>query len=387
MTLLLAVIYAAFISLGLPDAVVGAAWPSMTPDLGADPAAAGLVSMTVSASTILASFASGFLLRTLGTWKVSVASIGLTAIALLGYSAVPNFGWLIALSIPLGLGGGAIDTALNAYVALHFSANHMNWLHASWGIGASTGPLIVGWYLNVFDEWRPAYITIAVLQFGLMALVWSSRKHWPPETVEAEQSDDDAAASRVHVPFYRLPNIWPILASFFLYTGLELTTGLWSATFLVRHHHMDEDMAAAGAAAFYIGITGGRILAGFLTKKLSNPQLLRTGSFIVVLGAATVLVIAHPWAALVGFVLVGVGCAPVYPAMLKETARRFGAENTQRIMGLQMGLAYTGSLTVPPLVGLLVTRVGPLTLPIVVLVMATIMWAFNERVEGTLAAR
>ncbi|MFC5369659.1 MFS transporter [Arcanobacterium bovis] len=382
MTLLLAVIYAAFISLGLPDAVVGASWPSLAPSLHADPAGAGIISMIVCIGTITASFASVALLRRFGTVKISITSVALTAVTLLGYSVAPSFLWLCILALPLGLGAGAIDAAINAFVSLNYSTRHNNWLHAFWGVGASLGPLIVGFWLNWRAQWRPAYVTVALLQFALMFLLIASRKLWEGVEHAATPDDfshDDAVAQLS--PWYRLPHITPILCGFFLYCAVELTTGLWGATFLVQYHHICPSLAAAGSAGFYIGITVGRFIAGFAAEKFSNLVLLRVGSAIIVTGAVVSLLSPFAVGAVAGFIMIGLGCAPIYPVILKETARRLGAANTQRAMGLQMGFAYTGQLLMPPAVGYLMTRIDPVLMPVFVLLGTGAMIACHEYVE------
>ncbi len=398
-TILLAIIYAAFISLGLPDAVVGAAWPSMYGELGADSAAAALVSMVVVVSTIAASFSAGWLLRRFGTFAVSAGSVALTALALFGYAFVPSFAWLLVLAIPLGLGGGAIDTALNAFVAVNYSSRHMNFLHASWGIGAALGPLIVGFWLSVSGQWRPAYVTIGILQAALFVVFLGSRRLWKAHDAaraaiaegSADGTDDDASdpealgsadgveaggsaslpsgAELADRPWFRMPNLAIILVGFFAYSAVEMTLGLWGATYFVTRFGLSEDLAAAGGAAFYIGITAGRVAAGVAASRMSNHGLLRAGAAVLTLGAVA-LFVPVPVVSLAGFALAGFGCGPIYPMMLQETARRFGTVNTERMMGIQMGLAYSGMLVAPPLTGLLLTRVSPVALPAVALVLA-----------------
>lgn len=371
MTVLLAIIYAAFISLGLPDAVVGAAWPSMHTELGADSAAAALVTIVVVLSTITASFSSGWLLRRFGTFAVSATSVALTALALFGYAFVPSFGWLLVLAVPLGLGGGAIDAALNAFVAVNYSSRHMNFLHASWGVGAALGPLIVGFWLNISGQWRPAYVTIGILQALLFVVFFGSRGLWAehsdgesPSAVvdDAELPNVPTGADLTSKPWFKMPNLAIILMGFFSYSAVEMTLGLWGATYFVSRFGLEEDSAAAGGAAFYIGIIAGRIAAGVAASRLSNYELLRAGAGVLVLGAVA-LFAPVPAVSLAGFAVAGFGCGPIYPMMLQETARRFGALNTERMMGIQMGLAYTGMLIAPPLTGLLLTRLTPLALP------------------------
>lgn len=385
MSILVAVIYAAFISLGLPDAVVGAAWPSMAPDLGADKAGAGVLNFIIMVSTILVSFGSGFLIKKLGTYRVCAGSILLTVIALLGFWQAPSFVWLCLLCIPFGLGGGAIDAALNSYAALYFSSRSMNLLHASWGVGATAGPLIVSMSLSSWGTWRPAYLILAALQFCIFALLFFTRSKWHESKAQEVDPSDSSTAS--DIPWYRIPGIFPALFGFLCYCSFELSTGLWGATFLVQRYDLSPDAAAAGAAGFFIGLTGGRFIAAFTTSWLNNKQLLIGGTLIILAGATIALLVPSPLAAIAGFTIIGLGCAPIYPTTIKETTRRFGAGNTARLMGLQMGFAYTGMLIFPPAVGFLITRFDPLILPVTVLILASIMLATIIHIERTIARR
>lgn len=399
---LVAIIYLAFVSLGLPDAVLGAAWPAMYGDLDADRAGAGLLSIITMVATIVVSFASGMLLRRFGTYRVCAASVALTALSLVGFGLAPSFLWLAALSVPLGLGAGAIDAALNSYAALYFSARSMNLLHASWGVGASTGPLVVAATLGLWGDWRPAYLLLALIQFAICLLLVFTRRLWDvtPERADQDEEDFDTGADGVgsgkslavaglgvDVPWYKLPGIWPTLLSFLCYCSLELSTGLWAATFLVAHHGVSAEVAAAAASAFYFGVTGGRFAAAFMTSFVTNTQLLIGGAVVLVGGSAIALFWNSPIGAVLGFGIVGLGCAPIYPATIKETPRRFGARNTERLMGLQMGFAYTGMLVFPPIIGLLITRVEPVLLPAIVFVLAAILVVGVLRVESLIKAR
>lgn len=400
-------IFALFVSLGLPDAVIGAAWPQMYLDLSADAAGAGLLAMVTSACTIVSAFTSGWFLEKFGTYRVCLASVALTSVALLGFALAPGFWALFTLSIPLGLGAGAVDAALNAYVALHFSTRIMNWLHASWGVGAAIGPLTVGFTLNVFDSWRPAYLIISGAQCALAIVVFFTRGVWRRAVVPVEEppthQDDlaetpsthhastrdatDAAASsitRERLPWYRLPLIWASLVSFFVYCAIEGCALLWSATYLVDAWGEPRDLAAAAASAFLIGMTAGRIGAGVIAPRVANTYLLRGGTFVVVLGSALICVSVSPSMATIGFFLIGLGCAPIYPATMQELPRRFGAVNTQRVVGIHMGFAYLGTLTIPPSVGVLITRIDPLALLVVLISGAIFMLGCVEYIERRL---
>lgn len=388
MTVLLAIVYAAFISLGLPDAVVGAAWPSMYSQIGADEAAAAIVTTVAVLATIVMSFASGWLVARFGTFAVSAGSVLLTALALFGYAYAPSFVWLLVFTVPLGLGAGAIDTALNAFVAVNYSSRHMNFLHASWGIGAALGPLIAGFWLNARGEWRPAYFTLALLQITLLLIFLGSRRLWP----ESAAGSSTVASTRWEGAeltgrrWYAMPNLPIILTGFFAYSAAELTLGLWGATYFVTRFGLSADVAAAGAAAFYLGITAGRAVAGIVSGRLSNQALLQVGTALLLAGAA-LLFVPMPAVSLVGFALAGFGCGPIFPMMLQETTRRYGSLNTERMMGVQMGLAYTGMLVGPPLTGWLITRVTPLSLPGIAVVLALCIASSVFLVDRRLSAR
>ncbi|MCI6573877.1 MAG: MFS transporter [Actinomycetaceae bacterium] len=427
---LIAIIYAAFISLGLPDGILGAAWPQMAADMQTSLAGAGVLSLMTSAGTIVASFSSGWLLKRVSTVSVCISSVALTVFGLVGFALAPHFAMLMLCCIPLGLGAGAIDAALNAYVSLHFSAMHMNFLHACWGVGAMTGPLIAGFFLNFTGQWRLTYCTIAAAQAGLMLLLIFTRRAWPhhsatlstppesaaasltdahtspvvdaypthdavtnslaPESIEMHRATAESepphhsARSGAH-PWYQLPLIWPTLIGFLCYCSAEGTIGLWASTFLVRYHHLTPALAAAAGSAFYIGITAGRFLAGFASLRLTNTHLLRIGSSVLIAGMLIALLAPLPLLSVAGFALAGLGCAPIYPAIMKETGRRLGAANVTRVTGVQMGFAYIGFLLAPPLTGLALTHVSPLALPLAALALALGMVACHEYIERRLA--
>lgn len=404
MTILIAIIYATFISLGLPDTVVGAAWPSMAPDLGADLASAGFISMTTTFCTIISSFSSGYLLKRFGTYKVAAASILLTSVSLMGYAMAPSFAWFIVLTVPLGLGGGAIDAAMNSFAAVHFSARHLNFLHACWGVGASLGPLIVGFFLNRMGEWRPAYWVIAGIQFVLFLVFLTSKKQWDAALAQDEAIDEDAQDSNdsaasdsevsavrgpyaVTVPWYKIPNIFPAFLAFFCYSAIEIASGLWSATFLTEQHGLPKDIAAVGTGVLFLGVTVGRFLSGILSGWLSNITLLRLGFTISAIGVIGVATMDTAALSITSFALIGLGFAPVYPTIIKETSRRFGAHNTSRIMGMQMGFAYLGQTTLPPIMGFLITRFSPMWFPALLLFGVIAVALLTEYVERSVRAR
>ncbi|MDP9800633.1 fucose permease [Arcanobacterium wilhelmae] len=420
MSLLLAIIYATFISLGLPDQVIGSGWPVIGPALGASSESVGLISMMATFSTIVSALTSAWALRKFGTFAVSAVSILLTSASLLGYAAAPSLVWVLALTIPLGLGGGAIDSAMNSFAALHFSSTHMNFLHACWGIGASAGPLIMGFFLSI-GTWRGAYVALALIQLGLLAIFALSRRAWEnapagpsdpvarsgdaesngehlnalaePASVERSQNRADASATIMRTnetaSCGKAPDVTsapasakaprssetagsehglllPALVGFFFYSAVEVGAGLWGATFLVSRFGTSPDVAAARVGAIFIALTLGRLGAGVAAKWISNRVIMRIGFVVAALGALLMLPASEVTAS-IGLVLIGLGYAPIYPTMVKETAQRFGVIRTQRVMGQQIAGAYIGQTFMPPLIGVALVHLTPLALPAAVL--------------------
>ena len=378
-TLLLLIIYVAFISLGLPDAMLGAAWPVMQSELNLPLAGAGLISMIISAGTIFSSLFSGMLIRRLGTGRLTLISVLTTALALLGYSFSTNYLWLCLIAVPLGLGAGAVDAALNDFVARNFAARHMNWLHSFWGIGATTGPVIMAFMLNQTGHWQMGYRTVAIVQVVLVAILTISLPLWQRyPTPASPQTASDGGKIR------KIKGIAPNLAAFFAYCAVEASTGLWAASFLVNERGLSEVLAAGGASSYYLGITIGRFLNGFLSTKIAAMSLVRGGEAMILLGIV-LMFLPFPILSLAGLMIIGLGCAPIYPTLLHETPRRFGAENSARLMGLQMATAYCGLTLIPPLLGLIVGRFGLRLYPIGLLLLALMLTFGTERLNRVLS--
>ena len=378
-TLLLVIIYVAFISLGLPDSMLGAAWPVMQVQLSLPLAGAGLVSMIVSGSTIVSSLLSGVLIRRLGTGKLTLISVSMTALALLGYSFSQNYFWLCLIALPLGLGAGSVDAALNDFVARNFAARHMNWLHSFWGVGATSGPLIMAFMLSQTGRWQMGYRTVAIVQFTLVAILAISLPLWqrfPTPTLP------HTTAGRVKIR--KLKGIAPNLVAFFAYCAVELSTGLWAASFLVQQRGLSQVLAAGGASAYYLGITVGRFLNGFLSSHFKAKNLVRGGVAMILLGII-LMFLPFPILSLAGLMIIGLGCAPIYPTLLHETPRRFGAENSATLMGLQMATAYVGLTLMPPLLGVVVGRFGLQFFPLGLLLLALLLVFGTERLNKVLA--
>lgn len=375
-TIILVIIYIAFVSLGLPDAMLGAAWPAIQSDLSLPMAGAGLVSMIISGGTIISSVLSGRLIERMGTGKVTLASVSLTAMALLGFSLSHSYLPLCLLAIPLGLGAGAVDAALNSFVALHFSARHMSWLHSFWGVGATSGPLIISLAIARQASWQGGYRIVALIQTGLVLMLLVSQPVW---RAFHEQFGPVHSPQPKRSRIRTLPGIRPALLGFFVYCALETTAGLWGATYLVQTKGVAASVAAGWVALYYLGITIGRFGNGILTAHFSNPALIRAGQIGIGAGASLLLLFSHPAASLPALVLIGLGCAPIFPSMLHETPVRFGPENSSRLMGLQMACAYMGTTFVPPALGLLMGVIGVRAYPILLGILLAVMMVCSER--------
>ncbi|GAB6939907.1 MFS transporter [Isoptericola variabilis] len=393
-SLLLAIIYVAFVSLGLPDSLVGAGWPVMHTDLGVPVSFAGIITMIIAGGTILSSLASERVTKRFGAGVVTAVSVGLTAAALVGFSVSGSF-WLLCLwALPYGLGAGAVDAALNNYVALHFAARHMNWLHSFWGLGASISPFIMSYALTSGLGWSSAYRIVGVAQAVLTVVLIASIPLWGKvkPAPEAEHPDDaEPSGGRSHVPLataLRIPGVLLILAAFFAYCALESTAILWASTYLVTDRGVDSATAAAFASLFLLGITAGRFLAGFFADRVGDKRLIR-GGFAVV-GLAVVLIalpVGTPVPALVGLVVAGLGCAPIYPAIIHSTPANFGARSSQAVIGIQMAAAYTGSTLAPPAFGVLSAWVGAGVFPLFLAVLVALGLLMSERLNRLVARR
>ena len=380
LTLLLIIIYISFISLGLPDAILGSAWPMIHQDLNVSISYAGLVTMIISCGTIISSFFSEKFIRKFGTGKVTTFSVFLTAIGLLGIYFSPSFIWICLLGIPLGLGAGAVDSALNNFVALHYKAKHMNWLHCFWGIGATTGPFLMSIYLLKENGWRLGYATIGIIQAILVICLFISLPLWKRFDINTNDEVSNNDSIKIST-LLKLPGAKPALISFFCYCAVELTTGLWVSSYLVISNGISAKTAAKWVSLYYLGITIGRFLAGFISIKLNNKQMIKIGQVTCIIGGILLSITYSSNIQLIGLITIGLGCAPIYPAMLHETPNRFGKELSQGIMGIQMATAYVGSTFMPPLFGVLSQVVGFKILPYFLLILMILMLISTEKVN------
>lgn len=393
-TWFLTIIYLAFISLGLPDSLLGSAWPVMRPEFGASLGSAGIISMIIAAGTIVSSLVSGRITEALGTGKVTLISCFMTAAALFGFSAAPSLIWLLVLAIPLGLGAGAVDAALNHYVATHYKAHHMSWLHCFWGVGATMGPIIMSYYIAEHDSWRSGYGAVSIIQFALVIILlftlplWSriAAVHERNHSADALKGELSVKESPVQdhtarVNILGIKGVTTTLIAFLFYCGVELTVGLWGASYLVGVRELDAQTAAAWVSLYYGGITIGRLITGFITLKLSNKVLIRSGQLMAIAGGLILLLPLPDYSVLAGLILIGMGLAPVYPGLLHETPARFGKQNAARLMGYQMAVAYTGSTLLPPLFGFAATRTSVAIFPAAVVLFLVLMFVSSENVN------
>lgn len=397
-SLLLAIVYVAFVSLGLPDSLIGSGWPVMHRDLGVPLGFAGIVTMIIAGGTIASSLASDRLTRRFGAGLVTAVSVGLTAAALVGFSFSGSF-WLLCLwAVPYGLGAGAVDAALNNYVALHYAARHMNWLHSFWGVGASISPFIMSYALTSGLGWSGAYGIVGAIQVILTVVLLVSLPLWGrvdrarPAATSAEATDDEPSGRRgAHVPLaqaLRIPGVLLILAAFLAYCALESTAILWASTYLVTDRGVAAATAAAFGSLFLLGITGGRFLAGFVADRIGDRLLIRGGFATVALGVVLIaLPVRADVLALAGLVVAGLGCAPIYPAIIHSTPVNFGRRSSQAIIGIQMAAAYTGSTLAPPLFGVLSTWAGTWIFPLFTGVLAVLGLVMSERLNRLVARR
>ena len=366
-SLLLPVIYLTFVSLGLPDSLLGSAWPVMYPELGAPVAAQSALSMLISACTIVSSLATAKLVRRWGTGRLVAASVGLTAAAILGFSACKEFWQLVALAVPYGLGAGAIDSSLNNYVAIHYGPRHMSWLHCCWGIGTSVGPVAMGWALAGPMSWHGGYLVIGIAQAVITAVLFCSLPLWKRsagEKDEGESASNGAAEKLGYGALLRLPGAGAVIASFGCYSALESSCGLWIASLLVLARGVGEAQAASMVALFYLGITAGRFLAGVVADRIAGPQMIRIGQGVIALGIAALAAGGSDTAVLsIAIAFIGLGCAPIYPSIVALTPSRFGEAASQGMVSLQMACAYVGSTFFPPVCALVVGAGGAALLP------------------------
>lgn len=408
--LLLIIIYITFISLGLPDALLGSAWPIMHADLEVDFAASGLIFMIISGSTIISSLSNDYINRKLKTRGVVILSVLCTAIALFGFSLSHSYLALCLFAIPYGLGAGSIDASLNNYVALYYSARHMSWLHCMWGVGAMIGPYIMSRVLTGGGTWNQGYRSVSLIQFAITVILIISLPIWRnhesltgriksaappagansdtnginPESVKDHSAKINSIAKKVseksekdvHLTNWqaiKLPGAKEVILTFLCYCGLEQSVGLWASSYLFVHHGLSEELAAAYGGLFFIGLTVGRFLSGFLTMIFNDTKMIRLGQMMILVGVLILFIPLGEIPALLGLVIIGLGAAPIFPCIIHATPNNFGRSKSHIMIGLQMGAAYLGNIILPPFLGVLGDFLGISIFPFFLLVVLLIM--------------
>lgn len=378
-SLLLALIYVSFISLGLPDSLLGSAWPQMQESLGVSLSLGGVISFLITASTILSSLMSHQVIQRFGTGAVTMCSVALTALALFGFSLSNSFFALCLWAIPYGLGAGSVDAALNNFIALHCKAKHMSWLHCFWGIGATGGPYIMGLCMSRGMGWQAGYRTISFLQMALTLILLLSLPLWKKQELPLSGGETVRPQTPQWGKLLKRPGVKAALTAFFFYSALELTTGLWGSSYMVAVRGISAETAAKWISLFYLGITAGRFFSGFLTLRFSDDAMVRLGEITAIVGILLILLPLHNLFLCLGLILTGLGCAPIYPSLLHATPQRFGKSLSQSLMGTQMAISYLGSTTMPPVSGFLLEKISMGLYPVLLLVFALMLTILTEK--------
>ncbi|MGN0701039.1 MAG: MFS transporter [Oscillospiraceae bacterium] len=387
MTFLLAIVYLAFVSLGLPDALSGAAWPVMHKELDVPLSYIGIVSTIVIVCTIISSLMSDRITKRLGTGVVTALSVLISAVGLFGYSVSDSLAMLCIWAVPYGLGAGSIDAALNNYAAVHFAPRHMSWLHCFWGVGTIIGPYIMGSCLSNNGSWQGGYRIVSVIQAVLAVIMFFSLPLWKKNST-ANSSQQKTSASSGIVNTLKIKGVPLALLAFFGYTALEATVGLWASSYLCECKGTVEDTAAKFAALFYLGITVGRLVSGFFANKLGDRKLIRIGFAVIIAGIALILLpVTGSETALLGLVITGIGCAPIYPSYIHSAPTAFGTQNSQSVIGLEMASACVGAAVIPPVFGILANSIGLWLYPIYILVFALLTILVSELLNRLLTVK
>lgn len=386
-SLLLAVIYLAFISLGLPDSLLGSVWPTIYQEFNVPVSYAGAIFMIISAGTIFSSLQSDRLTKSLGTGKVTAFSVLMTAVALFGFSISHSYWMLVLWAIPYGLGAGSVDASLNNYVALHYKSHHMSWLHCMWGVGASIGPYIMSFALVNGQTWNMGYRYISLIQVALTIIIMLSLPLWKKRPIisdiqEAENGKDKVLTLK---EIFNIPGAKQLMLMFFCYCALEQTAGLWASSYLVLQHGFDLEVATSYGSLFFIGITVGRAISGFITMKLNDKQMIYLGQGLILIGIILMCLPLGHQVALIGLVTIGLGCAPIYPCIIHSTPSNFGKDKSQAIIGVQMASAYVGNLLMPPLFGIIANHISAIVFPIYLLLILIVMVVMHIKLNKSVS--
>jgi len=385
--LLLAIIYISFISLGLPDGLLGSAWPEMYKGFDVPISYAGIISMIISASTVVSALLCERLVKKLGTGLLTALSVATTAIALFLFSQSTQFWHLCLVGIPYGLGAGSVDAALNNFVAIHYKSRQMSWLHCFWGVGCSAGPYILSFFLVNGHSWSMGYLAVFIIQAILSVMLFISLPLWKMKTQQtpsvSEKSDTKPIGLKRTVS---TKGVKEVMATFFCYCALESTAGLWAVSYIVLTKGIPSETAAGFGAVFYLGITVGRFLNGFIADKFGDNKMVYIGCSIIAAGITALILPFGIVSAVIGLSLIGLGCAPIYPCVIHSTPARFGADISQAIISVQMASAYIGITTMPILFGLIADNISiqlfPLFLVIILVLMTIFFLRLNKKAKG-----
>lgn len=377
-TILLFVIYISFISLGLPDSILGSAWPTMYQELDVPVSYAGIIAVIIAFGTIVSSLQSDRLTLKLGPGKVTAISVALTAFALFGFSISSSFLMLCLFAIPYGLGAGSVDACLNNYVALHYKGWHMSLLHCMWGVGAVTGPNIMAYALTNNKGWNSGYFYISMLQIGLTAILLFSLPLWKKRERIVDGRETKSLSLREVV---KIKGVKEVLLCFLCYCGVEQSAGLWASSYLNMYKGVPAEEAARYASMFFIGITVGRGLNAIIALKLKDKTMVRIGLTIIAIGIIVMIIPASSIITLIGLILIGLGCAPIYPSLIHATPDSFGEDKSQAVIGIQMAFAYIGVLALPPLFGFIADFTDISLLPVYITILFVIMLISFERLQ------
>ena len=377
--LLLAIIYLSFISLGLPDSLLGSAWPSMYEELNVPISYAGIISMIIAVGTIVSSLFSDKFTNKLGAGKVTAISVAMTAFALFGFSVSNSFVLLCLFAVPYGLGAGSVDAALNNFVALNYESRHMSWLHCMWGVGTTIGPIVMGYALTNAEGWNNGYLYISLFQILLSVVLFISLPLWRKTSSEKTENNDIKNQKPLSLlETVRINGAKEVMLAFFCYCAVEQTAMLWVSSYMNLHVGMSEENSASCASVFFVGITLGRFLNGFLTYKFTDTQMVRIGSSIIIIGASMLLLPLGQIISIIGVVLIGLGCAPIYPSIIHSTPERFGEDKSQTMIGVQMASAYVGTCLMPPLFGIVAKNINVSLLPVYLIILTLVMILVHE---------
>ncbi len=378
---LLVIIYLSFISLGLPDSLLGSAWPVMVDEFSAPLSYAGIISTIISAGTIVSSLLSDRLTRKFGAGLVTAVSVFTTALALFGFSVSKSVVMLCIIAVPYGLGAGAVDAALNNYVALHYTSRHMNWLHCFWGLGATLGPYIMGWAISTSKGWRMGYSSVFIIQILLSLVLFLSLPLWKKRVDDAENSQITGESIGIRGAI-KIKGVKEVLLAFFGYCSLEATAILWASSYLVDFKKVDVQTAARFASLYCLGITAGRFVCGFISNKIGDKNMIRIGTAVTFVGLLLIMLpIKTAAPSLAGLVIMGIGSAPIYPSIIHSTPEHFGKQNSQAIVGIQMASAYVGCTLMPPFFGLIAQYISISLFPFYMAFFAVLMLLMAERVN------